>query len=1213
MAQSRPTGPEAPAIPGFGQAQLIHEFGPRAIYRAVRETDGAPVILKTLLDPYPRKRHVAEIRREFQLAQKLDIDGVVRVHSLVAYGSGNLAIEMEPFGLSLADLMAEREGRPLPLDRFFAIAVRLAQILGRLHEQGVVHKDVVPRNVLYDPGSGELRLIDFGISSELSRERQSDALSRRLEGSLPYISPEQTGRMNRDLDYRSDYYSLGVTLFELLTGRLPFAAANALEWMHRHISQPPPAACTINPSVPEPLSRIVAKLMSKDAEDRYQSTYGLIADLERCRDELARSGSVADFELGRADVSRRFQIPQKLYGREVELEQVRALFGSVVEGSTEFCLVTGYSGVGKSALVSELGKSIVGEKGYMIQGKFDQFQESSAYGAIAAAFRGLMQQLLGEPEERLDAWRAALKEALGPSGQLIVELVPELELIIGAQPPVPELPPTEAQNRFQIVFLSFVEVFANERQPLVIFLDDLQWSDVPTLNLIQRLVTARELSHLFVIGAYRSNVVGAGHPLRLTLDQIQKTRRLVEVPLQPLPRSAVDRLVADALHGELQACEPLSALIYDKAQGNPFFINELLKRLCEEGALFFDPDAGRWNWDLDAVRTADVSDNVVDFMVANLRRLHRSTQQVLQLAACIGNGFDLRTLSIIHECSMAETSAALHEALNRNIIVPLGESYKFVGLDALDDAAGAADTVNPTYHFQHDRVQQAAYALIDGDRKQAVHLSIGRLIGCHSTPAQIEERLTDIVGHLNAGRALIEDPRERRELAALNLEAGLKAQRSSAYASALGFLSIGQELLGDDAWERHPELMLALSREVQQCCYLTGDYAAADAWTETLLGRARTPLHKAEALSARTRQYATIGRMRESIRAAVAGLTLLGVDLVEEPGPEMIAAEVAEVERSLAGRRIAELIDAPVVTDPEAQVAIRLLMEIFPAAFLSGSGDLFPYLVLKSVNLSLRHGASPELAFAYAAYGMLLCGALNEPALGYQYGQLAVAMNERFDDLALKSRIIYVYTMFIHHWSNHWSSMTPWFLKGIEAGYQSGDLLYLAYSAQDCIIWDPKLDLETASQEQSKYLRIVRDCEYQDSLELGHPVPPDAAELPRSDRRPVFDERRCLRRSALHRWHARAAVHDRDCQLPHLQGRNSLLLRRLRRRARARPGAGRADRILDVAAPAGPLLHRGLPDARRPLPGHEQRRAGGDARSPARGPAPDVAMGGQLP
>ncbi len=1083
MKAVRATRVTAVSIPGFDLEDVVHESGPRVIYRAVRKVDGEEVMLKTLRAQYPRKQDVAEIRREFQIANKLSVDGVIRVHSLVSYGADNLAIEMEPFGLSLADLMAQRNRKPLPLDLVFSIAVRLAQVLGRLHELDVVHKDVTPRNVLIDPETGGLRLIDFGISSELSRERQSITLSKRLEGSLPYISPEQTGRMNRDLDYRSDYYSLGVTLYELLTGELPFSADNALEWVHRHISHPAPAAHAVVDDIPEPLSRIISKLMAKNAEDRYQSTYGLIADLERCRDERAHTGSVTPFALGQKDISRKFQIPQQLYGREEELGQLVARFDDVAHGATELCLVSGYAGVGKSALVNELGKSIVREQGYLIQGKFDQFQRSAAYSAFALAFRGLMQQLLCEPKEQLDRWREALVAALGPNGQLLIDLIPELALVIGAQPRVPELPPTEAQNRFQIVFLNFVKVFATEPHPLVIFMDDLQWSDIPTLNLIQRLVTARELHHLLVIGTYRSNAVDASHPLRMALDQIQKTREFTKLSLRPLGRAAVDRLIADALHSDPERSRCLSELLYDKAQGNPFFIKELLKSLNEDAAIGFDPECGRWDWDMDAVRRAEVGDNVVEFMVANLRRLRDSTQQVLQLAACIGNTFDLRTLSIIHERSMAQTSAALHEALKRNMVIPLNESYKFVSPDAA--GGDGSDAVIPLYKFQHDRVQQAAYALIDSHRKQAVHLSVGRLMQRHGTQEEIAERLIAIVGHLNAGRELIEDPTERRELADLNLQAGVKTRQSSAYGSALDFLRIGQQVLPGDAWDNDHDLMLALSKEVQQCAYLTGDYKEAEAWTETMLEHAQTPLAKAEILSARTRQYATIGKMRESIQAAIAGLSLLGIDLLANPGSDAVADEFAQVEKNLQERSIPKLIDAPGLVDPQARVAIRLLMEIFPAAFLSGSGDLFPYLVLKSVNLSLRHGNSPESAFAYAAYGMLLCGALNQPALGFEYGRLAVAMNERFNDVALKSRIIYVYTMFIHHWSKSWSSMTPWFRKGIEAGYQSGDLLYLAYSAQDCIIWDPTLDLETASQEHRKNLAVVRDCEYQDSLDSG--------------------------------------------------------------------------------------------------------------------------------
>ena len=514
----------------------------------------------------------------------------------------------------------------------------------------------------------------------------------------------------------------------------------------------------------------------------------------------------------------------------------------------------------------------------------------------------------------------------------------------------------------------------------------------------------------------------------------------------------------------------------------------MLKTLEQSRAIAFAPEAGRWRWDMDAVRRSGLSSNVIEFLVANLRQLEPSTQQVLQLAACIGNTFDLRTLSIISERSMDQTGEDLLPALQRQIVIPLHDDYKLVGkaAGAGGDAAHANEAdLNPAYRFQHDRVQQAAYALIDPDRKQAVHLSIGRLIQRHASSQERDERLIEIVGHLNDGRRLIDDPAERKELARLNLTAGIRAQRSSAYELALGYLRIGQELLPVDSWNSDYDLTMRLAMEYQQCAYLTARYEEAESWIEQMLARARTSLEKAEILSMRTRQYATTGKMAESIRAAIMGLSLLGMRITDNPERTEIRREIAAVKRNLAGRQIADLISAPTLSDRPKILAIRLLMEIFAAAFLSGSGNLFPLLVLKSVNISLCNGNSPESAFSYAAYGMLLCGELDDPALGYEFGKLAVAMNDRLDDIALKSRVIYLYAMFIHHWSDHWSSMTPWFRKGIESGYQSGDLLYLAYSAQDCIIWDPKLDLETAAQEHANYLKIVRDCKYQDSLDSG--------------------------------------------------------------------------------------------------------------------------------
>jgi predicted ATPase/class 3 adenylate cyclase len=1071
-------------IAGYRIGGVIRQSPLRSIYAATRPADAVPVVIKTLNEDPPTRQALAELRREFHITHMLQpVQGVVRVHALETYGHGNVAIILERCGISLAERLGAEPGHRFAPLRCLSIASAVAEVLAGVHQMDVVHKNITPGSILLDD-AGELRLIDFAIASELSLERQHYALARRIEGKLPYISPEQTGRMNRDLDYRSDFYSLGVTLFELLTGRLPFHGGTVLEWVHAHISKVPPSPSEIDPSIPAAVSAIVLKLLAKNAEDRYQSSYGLINDLARCQRELTETGGVSAFPLGQRDVSRKFHIPQKLYGREPELAVLLALFDRVANGGTELCMVSGYSGIGKSALVNEISRALVSRQGYLVQGKFDQFQRSTPYSAVAVAFRSLVQQLLADTDQRRLAWRERLLDAVSPNGQLLIEMMPELERIIGAQPAVPDLPRTETQNRFQIAILNFVRVIAGVG-PLVIFLDDLQFADASSLNLIRWLATAREMTHLLVVGAYRSNEVDVGHPLRLALNDIEETRPIHDLRLAPLGLQSVEHLVAGSLYCDPAACRKLAELLHDRAQGNPFFLTEMLKTLEQSRAIAFAPEAGRWRWDMDAVRRSGLGSDVVAFLLTNLRRLDARTQRVLQLAACIGNSFDLRTLAVIHQRPMDTTAEDLLPALQLHMIIPLHQDYKLVGR-----AAGAADAAdlggfNPTYRFQHDRVQQAAYALIADEDKPALRLSVGRLMQRHATRQEREERLIDIVGHLNAGRLLMTDEDERHQLVQANLAAGIKAQRSAAYATALGYLRVANELLPADRWTRDYRLAMALAVEYQQCAYLTGEYAEAEAWIERMLAHAASPLEKAEILSMRTRQYATMGKMEASIQSAIAGLSLLGMRITANPTRTAVARERALVRRNLAGRQIAALIDAPKLTDPPTKVAIRLLMEIFAAAFLSGSGNLFPFLVLKSVNLSLRYGNSAESAFAYAAYGMLLCGVLDDPALGYEFGKLAVAMNDTLDDIALKSRVIYLHTMFIHHWSNHWSSMTPWFRRGIEAGYQSGDMLYLAYSAQDCIIWDPKLDLETAVQLHADYLNIVRDCQYRDSLDSG--------------------------------------------------------------------------------------------------------------------------------
>ncbi|NCD72472.1 AAA family ATPase [Mucilaginibacter agri] len=1079
-------------IPGYLLLEKLSDSNKHTVYRAIRETDGQEMVVKTLIDKYPQKEDIASIRREYQILSKIQFTGIIKTDSLVACGQGNWGIVMEKFGIPLDEYLTGFDNATLSLKQFLPIAIKLVSILGMLHEKKIIHNDISPANILIDADTGDLRLIDFSSSTELSRESQDIKSARRIQAALPYMSPEQTGRMNRDIDYRTDYYALGITFYQMLTGQFPFNANDALEWVHCHISKQPMPPNKLNKAIPEIVSDIILKLISKNAENRYQSSYGLVVDLEKCRDQLTEGLHDFSFELGESDVSPRFQIPQKLYGRPKEIERLELFFDNASLGSVEFCLVSGHSGVGKSVLVHELGKSIAKKRGYLIHGKFEQFKQNIAYVALARAFSNLIFELLAEPKQSLDNWSIEIKEALGTNAQLIIDLIPELELIIGEQPSVPELTPAEAQNRFLMLFINFVKIFARENHPLVIFMDDVQWADIPTLNLIHRLVTTEGLGYLLMICAYRDNAVDATHPLMLTLGEIQGKRFVENLHLDSLNLDAVNQIVTDSLLRDEPCSKQLSQVIFEKTAGNPFFTIELLKNLTDREIIYFNSANRKWDWDIENIKAVENSDNVIDFLVAKQYRLNKATQEVLQLAACIGATFDLKTLSIINESTPEETAADLTDALQSNMIIPLNESYKFVGLDTAFESVPnivsdekKTDGLNPTYRFQHDRVQQAAYSLIPSEKGQHLHLSIGRLILSHTGAAELDDVLMEVIGHLSKGRALITDEVERREFAQLSLMAGKKAKQSSAYQSALDLLKVGYEMLNDDAWQNAYDLIWKLSEEIQHCFYLTADWNEADNWTESMLKHAKTPIEKGLVLSARARQYGTIGKMRESIQAACEGLSVLGFDFLQSPTAEDVSNEVRLVSENLKGRKIADLINNPPMVDPKAKIASQLLMEVFPAAFLSASGEMFPYLVLKSVNIAFVYGNSPETAFAYTAYGMLLCGFYDNTALGYEYGKLGVSILEIFEDIALKSRIIYVYTMFIHHWSNHWSTMTPWFRKAIEAGYQSGDLLYLAYSAQDCIIWDPQLDLETASAEQRKLLKIVKECEYQDSYDSG--------------------------------------------------------------------------------------------------------------------------------
>ncbi|NEP43096.1 MAG: serine/threonine-protein kinase PknK [Okeania sp. SIO2H7] len=650
-----------PQIPNYQIAKTVYLGSRTIVYRAIRCDDQIPVVIKMMKRQYPTFSELVQFRNQYAIAKNLNIPGIIQAYTLESYQNG-YALVMEDFGgISLEEFTQKK---PLTLEEFIPIAIQLANILQQLNQNRVIHKDLKPANILIHPETKQVKLIDFSIASLLPKETQEIHNPNVLEGTLAYISPEQTGRMNRAIDYRSDFYSLGVTFYELLIGELPFQSNDPMELLHSHIAKPVPPVREINPHIPLVVSGVTGKLLAKNAEDRYQSAFGLKYDLEKCWSQLQEAGEIKNFEIAKRDLCDRFLIPEKLYGRETEVRSLLDAFERVATGNCEMMLVAGFSGIGKTAVVNEVHKPIVRQRGYFIKGKFDQFNRNIPFSAFVIAFRDLMGQLLGESDDQLQMWKGKILEAVGENGQVLIDVIPELERIIGAQPSAPELSGSAAQNRFNFLFEQFIAVFTTKEHPLTIFIDDLQWADLASLNLMKVLMGDTQMGYLLLLGAYRDNEVFPAHPLMLSLAELEKQQTTIStITLAPLSIEHIDRLVAETLSCTVELAAPLTDLVYQKTKGNPFFTTQFLKGLNEDKLITFNRNLGYWECDLVKVREASLTDDVLEFMAKRLRKLSEATQKVLKLAACIGNQFDLETLAIICETPSEEVAAALWSAL----------------------------------------------------------------------------------------------------------------------------------------------------------------------------------------------------------------------------------------------------------------------------------------------------------------------------------------------------------------------------------------------------------------------------------------------------------------------------------------------------------------------------------------------------------------------
>jgi predicted ATPase/signal transduction histidine kinase len=1058
-------------ITGYTLREALFTSSKSIIYRATRDADGRPVVLKLLNAEFPSAQHLVRLHHEYRVTRDIAMDGVIQVLGLERFGT-SVAIVLEDFGAHSLALLRPRLKLELP--QLLSLASRLADILGRVHRRNIIHKDINLSNIVWNPDTDELKLIDFSIAVELSREAPSVLSPHMLEGTLPYISPEATGRMNRPVDYRADFYSLGVTLYELVTGQLPFTASDPMELVHCHIARRPVEPHVLAPHLPVVLSNIIMRLLAKCAEDRYQSAVALAADLRRCQEALRVQGSIPAFELGRGDYSERLQLPQKLYGRTRQVDELLTAFGRVASGATELVLVGGYSGVGKSALVHEVHKPIVERRGYFISGKFDQLNRNVPYASLVQAFRELARQLLTEPAEQLARWKERLLSVLGANAAVICEVISEFELIIGPQPKPPELPPTETRNRFNLTFERFVRTVAAPEHPLVIFLDDLQWADLPSLQLMERLLTDTETRYLLVIGAYRDNEVSGSHPLSTTVAQMRKAgATLSALILTPLSLEHCIQWLVDALNCEAAQVDPLARLCLRKTEGNPFFLGQFLLFLYDKGMIAFDEKGRRWTWDMERISHTPMSDNAVELMTAKIQGLPGETLDVLRLAACVGNTFDLKTLSIVAARSPQDTAHALWAALQEGLILPTGDAYKFVedvsaaehlvattGGGIGSEAVAALDLWQVSYRYLHDRVQQAAYSLIPEEKRPEVHLRIGQLMLSALGSEARDEQLFTIVGHLNRGAPLLDSQQGRDDLAELNLAAGRKAKASIALAAAKEYFLTGITLLGGERWMRYHELALNLHTQTVEACFQLGDFESMEHHIAQVLAHARNPLEKLYVYEAKCSSLVFSLKRKEAVEHGLELLSHFGINFPRPVTPEYIAAASAELTAALGGRSIKELAFLPPTSDPQLLAAIRLFTRIFPTA-QAMEPSLFVAGVLRQIALALKHGNQGGMAFVYSSYSVILA-AQGQFDAAYEFGRLALHILEHYDSREFAARALFQWNVFPRHLKENLRES----LRGCQDAYlialEVGDIEYAGYLVDWCVMFPLNLGHQLA-------------------------------------------------------------------------------------------------------------------------------------------------------
>ncbi|MBF0288214.1 MAG: AAA family ATPase [SAR324 cluster bacterium] len=1053
-------------IPGYTIQKEIYKNTPILVYRGLRDQDQLPVIIKTFQSKYLTSENINKLKNEYEMVKSLDHPHVIKAHEWIHY-SKQCALILEDFeGVPLKEIISQLGD----LKIFLQVAIQLADTMGAIHRQGLMHKDITPFNIMIhltdDPEPiPHIKVIDFENASTFSRENQGLERPEQLQGTLAYMSPEQTGRMNREIDWRTDLYSLGVLFYEMLVGSLPFEEKDPLGMVHAHIAKVPLSPELKKSNIPIMLSRILMKMLEKNAEDRYQSGYGLKSDLEKCLRTLEAHGKITPIVLGEHDYPEHLRIPQKLYGRERELKILLDAFDRLGQNNIEMVTIAGHAGVGKTSLVHEVQFSVTRRQGYFTSGKFEQFGKNIAYSAIIQAFQQLIQQILSEGTQSIELWKKALQDALGPNGKIITDMVPDVSLLIDHQPIVPSLGPIETKNRFYLVFQNFINVFAQKEHPLVLFLDDLQWADQSSLNLLKLLATSTEINALLLICVYRENDVEGAHPIMMTLNEIKNAGTPVEhLILSPLNQEGTHQLIMETLACSYQKAKPLAEQVFQKTEGNPFFVRIFLQSLFEDKLLQVIPDVG-WQWDIDKISQLKTTDNVVEILLNKIQQFTDPTQEMLKVAACLGSNFTFGSLQMVTKKSRDMIHSSLQPLINMGLLLQSG----------------------PVLYFGHDRLQQAVHSLLTGDSLKFTHLQIGRFLLANTHDEQLSEQIFGIVDHLNVGKTLISDHKERMELIRMNLLAAQKAKQSIAYPASQQYLKSGIELLEAPDWEKYYELIFFLHKEYAEIEYLVGNFEKSADLIDLLLLKARSDLEKAEIYNLLIILYTMEAQYKEAIDTGSKALSLLGVDIPRDDLPAAAQAELAEVKQKLQSRQISSLLHAPEMENPEKRAAIKLLTKLVPTAYIVDQ-QLYVFLVAKSIHLSLSHGNTAESSLGYAAGAALLGILAGDYQAGFELGELSLGLCERFNALDQKCAAHVAVCAVVFPWVKHINITNAYYDEGYQAGLQSGELQFAAlntlYQLSDLFFQGKNLNL--LLEDVSQGLQFCKKIKHQWSIDLIH-------------------------------------------------------------------------------------------------------------------------------